>query len=180
MSDSDSRRRSSPPPHPAKREDVKGGDRRARFEARQQPNPPAPRPLSKLIDLDEPPELRPRAVRNAAVQTTVRQPAQRVEVGRPAAEPRNPAASVAADHERARLMSARSLPARPYYPIEAPRRSIFEFFSGNPLLLMLVGAACLMIFLLASAPARRTFGNLLDQQAITPTQVHEAQRIFAP
>jgi hypothetical protein len=86
-----------------------------------------------------------------------------VEVGRPAAEPRNSAASAAIDLKRARPMTARSLPARPYYPIEAPRRSIFEFFSGNPLLLMLVGAACLVIFLVASTPARTTFSNFLDR-----------------
>jgi hypothetical protein len=165
MSDSDSRRRSSPPPAPAKREGAKGGDQRAaRFEARQQPAPPPPRPLSKLIDLpDEPPELRPRVAPRAAVQTTIRQPAPRVVVGRPTPPPPTPAAESTADLERARLLAARPLPARPYYSVEEPRRSIFELFSGNPALLMLVGAACLVIFLLASAPARTTFSNFLDR-----------------
>jgi hypothetical protein len=168
MSDSDSRRRSSPSPAPAKREGTREGDQRAaRFEARQQPTPPQPRPLSKLIDLDEPPEVRPRAVRSAAVQTTVRQPAPRVVVGQPATTPpRHPTVEATADVERARMIAARPLPARSYYSVEAPRRSIFEFFSGNPVLLMLVGAACLVIFLLASTPARTTFSNFLDRDGM--------------
>jgi hypothetical protein len=169
MSDSNSRRRSSPPPAPAKREGTREGDQHGkRFEARQQPTPPPPRPLSKLIDLDEPPELRPRSARNAAVQTTVRKPSPRVVVGPAAAEPpRDPAGEAAAEIERAKLMTVRSLPARSYYPLEAPRRSIFESFSGHPLLLMLVGAACLVVFLLASAPARTTFSNFLDRSSMS-------------
>jgi hypothetical protein len=120
-----------------------------------------------MIDLDEPPELRPRAIRSAAVQTTVRQPAPDMVVGRPAPQThRNAAAEAAADVERVRLMTARPLPARPYYPVETPRQSILEFFSGNPALLMLVGAACLVIFLLASAPARTTFSNFLDRSGM--------------
>ena len=168
MNDPDSRRRSSRPSTPAKRE---GDQRVARFEARQQPAPPPPRPLSKLIDLpDEPPELRPRAARSAAVQTTMRQPAPRVVVGRPTPPPpHNPAAEAAADLERAKLMTARPLPlpARSYYSVEAPRQSILEFFTSHPALLMLVGAACLVIFLLASTPARTTFSNFLDRSGVS-------------
>jgi hypothetical protein len=169
MSDSDSRRRSSPPTTPPKREGAKGSDQRAaRFEARQQPPPPPPRPLSKLIDLpDEPPELRPRPARNAkaAVQTTVRQATPRVVVGARPAPPTtyNPTADAAADLERARLLDARSLSTRSYYPIDAPRRSFFEISLGNPVLILLIGVACLVIFLLASAPARTRFSNFIEQ-----------------
>jgi hypothetical protein len=136
---------------------------------RQQPPPPPPRPLSKLIDLpEEPPELRPRSARSAAVQTTVRQPAPRMVVGaRPAPPPtRSSVAETAADLERAKLLATRPLPARPYYPVEAPRRSLLELFLGSPALLLLMGAACLVIFLLASAPARTTFSNFLDRSGV--------------
>ncbi len=173
MSDSDSRRRSPPPMTPPKREGAKGGDQRAaRFEARQQPPPPPPSPLSKLIDLpDEPPELRPRPARNAkaAVQTTVRQAPPRVVVGaRPApATTYNPAAEAATDLERARLLEARSLPTRSYYPDETPRRSLFEISLGNPALILLIGVACLVIFLLASAPTRTRFSNFMGQGGIS-------------
>jgi Mannosyl-glycoprotein endo-beta-N-acetylglucosaminidase len=169
MSDSDSSRRSSLPPAPPKREGAKGGDQRAtRFEVRQQPPPPRPRPLSKVIDLpDDPPELRPRAARSAAVQTAERQPAPRIVVGgRPARPARSPAAETAADLERAQLLAARTLPTRPFYTVEEPRRSFFEFSLGNPVAVLLLGAACLVIFLLASAPARTTFSNFLDRNGV--------------
>src|SRR5262245_59320927 len=114
MSDSDSRRR-SPPPTPPKREGAEGGDQRGtRFQVRQQPPPPPPRPLSKLIDLpEEPPELQPRSARSAAVQTTVRQPAQRMVVGARPAPPatRSSTAETAADVERTKLLAPRPLPA---------------------------------------------------------------------
>jgi hypothetical protein len=86
----------------------------------------------------------------------------------------------AAELKRARVIVGRPLPARSYDPVEAPRQSLFEFFSGNPALLMLVGAATLVIFLLASTPARSTFRNFLDRRANTPTQVSELQYIYGP
>jgi hypothetical protein len=122
-----------------------------------------------VIDLpDEPPELRPRAARSAAVQTTVRQPAPSVVVRAGPTLPalHNPAAEAAADVERAQLLAARPLRARPFYPVETPRPSFFEFFLANPLLVLLLGAACLVIFLLASAPARTTFSNFLDRNGM--------------
>jgi Mannosyl-glycoprotein endo-beta-N-acetylglucosaminidase len=168
MSDSDSLRRSSPSTNPAKRAGAKGGDQRApRFEVRQQPAPPPPRPLSKLIDLpEEPPELRPRA-RSAALETAVRPPAPRVTVGRPTAPPtRHPAAEASADVERAKLLNIRPLPGRSYYPVATSRPSSLGHFLGNPWLVLLVGMVCLAIFLLASAPARTTFSNFLDRNGI--------------
>jgi hypothetical protein len=69
--------------------------------------------------------------------------------------------------ERAKLLAARSLPARSYYPSEAPRRSFFEVSLGNPMLIVLIGAACLVIFLLASAPARTRFSNFIERGSLS-------------
>ena len=72
-----------------------------------------------------------------------------------------------ADLERARLMAARPVPAQSYYSIEAPRRSLFEVSLRNPAFILLLGAACLVIFVLASAPARTTVSRFLGPGGIS-------------
>jgi hypothetical protein len=140
------------------------GQRTTRFEARQQPLPPPPRPMAKALDLPEDlPEPRPRPARRPAGATSLRVSSRRLVVGEerdiPAPAAQNARIEAAADLHRAMLIEPRIVPIRPILPVSDSRRSLFELFWGNPWLALLVGAACFVIYLLVSTPSRTVFSN---------------------
>jgi hypothetical protein len=160
MSDADSSRRRKPAA-PSQRS-------APRFEAREKPLPPPPRPFAKAVDFAEDhPELRPRAMRPrrfSPIEEDERPeppPAPRLSAAEQFAASelplRRPIGEATIDLHRAELLTAR--PARPLVPIPGAQGSRLGGLWGHPVLILLVGAACLVIFLLASAPSRVVFSN---------------------
>jgi len=157
MSDADPKRR------PKK---TAPGQRLPRFEARAQPPPPPPRPLAKSIEFaDDFPDVRPRPARSSTASRTTRPP-QRLVLGQEIDAPRPnraaPLVEAAADLDLARQLGTRPVPLRPSFPVAQARRSFLELFWGNPWLMLLVGAVCLGVYILASAPSKVTFSNYMN------------------
>jgi hypothetical protein len=71
---------------------------------------------------------------------------------------RPPLVESSADVARARSLAARSLPARPMARVES-YESLLARCLSNPLLVVLVGAACFVIFVLASAPSKTVISS---------------------
>jgi hypothetical protein len=143
-----------------------------RFEARQQPLPPPPRPFAKVVDFAEDhPELRPRVVRPRRFssvgedqgaeqqQPAPPRPSAGEQLAAPALPLRRPISEATIDLHRAELLAARPARSRPLLPLPEARSSRLEGFWGHPALILLVGAICLVIYLLASAPSRVVFSN---------------------
>jgi hypothetical protein len=78
-----------------------------------------------------------------------------------------PLAETSTNLDRARLFGARQAPPWSNIPAE-PRRSLLGFFWSNPWLVLLAGAACLVIYLLASVPSRVTFSNYMSWGGARP------------
>lgn len=153
MSDAESKRR---------QKNTDSGQRAPRFETREPPRPRPPQ-LKAIIDLDEDlPELRPRRSRAPKPASNTR-PEPRLVLGGKRDSSRSqmslPLSETAADLDRAKMIGSRPMPLRPVVPLGEPRRSPLEIFSSNIWLVLLVGAACLVIFLVASKPGKVTFSN---------------------
>jgi hypothetical protein len=155
MSDADSPRRPK---------NAAPAQRATRFEAREKPLPPPPRPMAKVVDLfDDLADPRTPTARRAPRPANTRQPFARPTAGEqldvPLPAVRNPLADTSADLNRARMLGPFPARMRPVFPVTEPKRSILASFWGNPWLIMLVGAACLTIYILAAAPSRTVFSN---------------------
>jgi hypothetical protein len=149
MSDPQSPRRSKPGTQPPNQ----------RFTARQAPLPPPPRPLAKDVDFaDEFPELRPRSTRGVRAPDEPPQRLASQAYTRPAPAVRPPIAESSAQLMQARAMIARSAPVRPALPSVA-YPSLFERIWQNPLLVILIGAVCFVIYVWASAPAETVISS---------------------
>jgi len=156
MSDDNSRRR-PPAPH-AKPDRAPGSQPTPRFAAQQRPLPRPPRPMKQVGYADDAPEMRPRTTRYGAQQSAARAPLRHLpdddEFDPPLGGARNPLAEISAEFERARFIGVRSRSGPVYLPDAPPAESIFTIFLRSPVLVVLFGVVCLVIFLLFSAPSR--------------------------
>jgi hypothetical protein len=139
---------------PRRRKNPTQETRSPMFEVRDQPLPPAPRPIQNTRDpFDDPPETRPRRARRA---TLIHQqpPAPRLltdEVAPlPMAKSHSPLSNVADDLYRAQMLEGRTSRQRPVYRTPAPRASALEVAQQYPWLVLLLGGVCLAIILLLS------------------------------
>jgi hypothetical protein len=153
MSDAESKRR---------QKNTDPGQRVPHLEMHK-PRPPRPPQFKAILDLDEDlPELRPRRPRVSAPASSTRAEPRLVLGGKldsPRSQMSMPLSETAADLDRAKMIGVRPTPLRSIVPAAEHRRSILEIFSGNTWLVLLVGAACLVIFLVASKPGKVTFSN---------------------
>jgi len=156
MSDADSKRRPK---------NTAPGQRPPRFTAGDRPLPQPPQ-LKKMVDLvDDLPELRPRRARSATQSSATRSGPRLVlseEIDSPQPNRSTPLVDTVADLDRAKLLGARPAPLRSIFPVAESRRSLLDLVWGSPWLVLLAGAACLVIYLLASTPSRVTFSNYVN------------------
>jgi hypothetical protein len=123
------------------------------------PTPPKLKPISYLDeDLAETQLRRPRSQGAHRPSPAVPRPMLRAEQELQSSYVPPTRASMV-DLDRAKLLASQPMPLRPVVPTGADQPSLLGSLLGNPWLVLLIGAVCLVIFLVASQPTKTTFST---------------------